>query len=92
MNITADKAKAIAILAGVAVAGFVLYKLVKGGAAVLDAGKTFVTETVNPFSDKNAIYTLGNTYNAQGEVDSTIGTRIYDITHNADGSLKWPWE
>lgn len=88
MKITADSAKAFAILAGVAVAGFVAWKLYQGADKVADV---FVKD-LNPLSTENAIYRQFETRDEQGNVTGTLGTDVYDAFHHSDGSFKWPWE
>lgn len=92
MKITADKAKAFAILAAVAVAGFVAWKVYSAGGAVADTVKELITQDLNPLSTENAVYRMFEERDASGNVESTLGTRIYDSTHHSDGSFAWPWE
>lgn len=81
--LTADNAKAVAILAGLAVAGFVAYKLYKGVAVVGEAAKEIVTEKLNPVSDKNIAYNGVNSIlqTLTGDQNATLGGKIYDWTH-----------
>lgn len=81
MKLTADKAKAFAILAGVAVAGFLAYKIYSGASKTLEAGAKFVTEDINPASDQNLIYRGLNELTGGDNADSSLGTRIYDFFH-----------
>lgn len=88
MKLTADNAKALAILAGLAVAGFVAWKLYQGAGKVADV----VAKDLNPLSTENAIYRQFETRDDQGNVTGTLGTDVYDAFHHSDGSFKWPWE
>lgn len=70
---TFDNAKALVLLGGVAVAGFLAYKL-------YTTGKTVVTETLNPASEKNAVNQAVNSVvqDVTGDPTATLGTKIYD--------------
>ena len=92
MKLTADRAKALAILVGVAVAGVVLWRLYSAGSEAAGEVVDFVTKTANPLSDENAVYRAFDTRDASGQVVGSLGTNLYDGTHNADGSWRWPWE
>lgn len=81
MKITADKAKAFAILAGVAAAGFVAYKIYSGTKKTLTAAADVVTHDLNPASDQNIVYRGLNTLTGGDNADSSLGTRIYDFFH-----------
>lgn len=72
--ISADNAKAIAILTGLAVGGFLAYK-------VYSRGKKIITEDLNPVSDQNVVYLGLNRLTGGNNADSSIGTRIYDFFH-----------
>lgn len=77
MKLTADSAKAIAILGAAAVVGFVLYKAYSAGAKVLSAGADVLTHELNPASDQNLAYRAVNSV-VPGE-NATLGTWLYDL-------------
>lgn len=92
MKLTADSAKAIAILAGLAVAAVVAWKLYQGAGKVASLVDDAVTKDLNPFSTENSVYRQFDTRDAQGNVTGSLGTDVYDAFHHSDGSFKWPWE
>ena len=86
--------QAVIGLAVVALAVYLIWKAKQAGAAIFEIGKTVVTEKINPASDKNIVYGGVNTV-VQAITDNesaTLGTSIYDATHDACGGLKWPWQ
>lgn len=70
---TFDNAKTIVLLGGVALAGFLAYQ-------IYTKGKTVVTETLNPASDKNVVNQGVNSavQAVTGDENATLGTKIYD--------------
>jgi len=86
--------QAVIGLAVVALVVYLIWKAKKAGAAVLDFAKTTVTETINPASDKNIVYGGVNAVvqAIPGNESATLGTAIYDSTHDSCGGLKWPWQ
>jgi hypothetical protein len=80
MKLTADKAKAIAILAGGAVLLFIAWKAYKAGGAVVDT----VTHELNPASPDNIIYDglIGGAGRAiTGDEDFSLGVWLFEVTH-----------
>jgi len=51
-----DQAVAVAVLAGTAIAVYVLWKAKEGAAAVVETARGVVTQDLNPASDRNLIY------------------------------------
>ncbi len=92
MKITADNAKAIAILAGLTVAAIVVYKLYRGADDLAKGAKDLITKDLNPLSTENAVYRMFETRDDKGNVTGTLGSDIYDSIHHSDGTFKWPWE
>lgn len=70
-------AKGITVLIGVAVAAFIAYEIYKGG-------KTLITQTLNPASDKNAAYSGINALGAAvtGNSNFSLGSAAFDWFHN----------
>lgn len=52
-------------------------------------GKVFVTQTLNPASDKNAAYSAVNAIGAavSGNENFSLGGAVFDLTHAADSGL-----
>ncbi len=83
--ITADKAKAIAILGGLALAGFVAWKIYKGAGALIDTATDVITTDLNPVSDQNLIYRGVNNVIGCGDGSCSLGTKTYDLVETVKG-------
>lgn len=70
-------------LAGVAVAGWVAWKVYKGAGAAADVAKQVVTQDLNPASDKNIAYRGVNAAGAAltGNASFSLGSWLYDVMH-----------
>lgn len=76
-------ATAVLALAGVAVAGFVAYRVVRAGGAVADTVGQVITHDLNPASSDNvvnqALLAIGQSIS--GDPNWTLGGSVYDWTH-----------
>ncbi len=83
MKLTADSAKAVAILAGTAAVLFLAVKLYQGSKAAAERVEKVVTEDLNPASDQNLAYKATNAVGAAvtGDKDFSLGVWIYEWIH-----------
>lgn len=77
-------ATAVLALAGIAMAGFVAYRVVRAGGAVAETVGQVITHDLNPASSDNvvnqALLAIGQSIS--GDPNWSLGGSIYDWTHS----------